>query len=152
MPEVDLMPSYSINPYISFVESRLFPEFVQHAVFHRLTGEIFEPSETVRELLLAIKSDSQISLNGDEFNILTDDDAQLKHLIQNHFLIADGFDFLAPLLDHYCGPSDSKSGSGLSFGRWRVDSGANFDGAHCLLAKTRRTTTGHRGKIIAVDS
>src|SRR6185503_8999619 len=94
------MTKYLINPYISFVESSLFPGFVQYAVFHRLTGEIFEPSTSVRELLLAIKSNGQISLNGDELNSLTDD-AQVKHLIRNHFLISDGFDFLAPLLDHF---------------------------------------------------
>jgi SAM-dependent methyltransferase len=94
------MTRYRINPYISFVESRLFREFVQYAVFHRLTGEIFEPSDSVRKLLLAIKSDGQILLNGDEINSLTDD-AQVKYLIQNHFLIPNGFDFLAPLLDHF---------------------------------------------------
>ena len=95
------MTKYLINPYISFVESRLFPEFVQYAVFHRLTGEIFEPSASVRKLLLTIKSDGQISLNGNEFHSLPDDDVQVKHLIQNNFLISDGFDFLAPLLDHF---------------------------------------------------
>ena len=48
------MPTYALNPYVSFVESRLFAEFVQHAVFHRLTGEIFEanrPALTRADLL-----------------------------------------------------------------------------------------------------
>ena len=64
------MPAYSINPYISSVENRLFPGVVQSAVFHRLTGEIIE-------------------------------NADKTQLIERQFLIPDGFDPLAPLLDHY---------------------------------------------------
>ena len=94
------MTTYRLNPQISFVESRLFPEFVQYAVFNRLTGEIFEPSASVRELLLAGKSDGQISLSGGQLNSLTEDGAQLRQLTQNHFLISDDFDPLAPLLDY----------------------------------------------------
>ena len=85
------MASYSLNPYISFVESRLFPGFIQHAVFHRLTGEIVEPSARVREVLLAIKSNSPDLTN----------DVNLQPLIQNQFLVSEGFDPLAPLLDCY---------------------------------------------------
>src|ERR1043165_1800437 len=85
------MVTYAINPYVSFVESRLFPQFVQYAVFHRLTGEIFEPSERVREVLLAIKSNSKVSTNGDDDNSRS----QLQHLIQNQFLVSEGFDPLA---------------------------------------------------------
>src|ERR1051325_3924 len=88
------MLTYSLNPYVSFVESRLFPGFVQYAVFHRLTGELFEPSERVREALLALKSDIHIPFNGD-------DGAELRHLIQKQFLVAEGFDPLAPLRDCY---------------------------------------------------
>lgn len=69
---LNFMPTYSFNPYISFIENRLFPGFVQRAVFHRLTGEIIETSESVRDLL-----------------------------VQKQFLIPEGFDPLAPLLDHY---------------------------------------------------
>ena len=64
------MPTYSINPYVSSIENRLFPGVVQSAVFHRLTGEIIE--------------------SGDK-----------RLLIERQFLIPDGFDPLAPLLDHY---------------------------------------------------
>src|SRR5689334_1719039 len=79
---------YLINPYVSFVESRLFAEFVQYALFHRLTGEIFEPSARVREVLLA---------NG----AVSPDDAEIRQLIENQFLVEEGFDALAPLLDFY---------------------------------------------------
>jgi phospholipid N-methyltransferase len=74
------MPDYRLNPYISFVESRLVPGFVQRAVFHRLTNEIFEPSAN-----LDVSRDSP----------------EVRHLIQTAFLIPDGYDPLAPLLDRY---------------------------------------------------
>ena len=38
--------TYRINPYISFVESRLFPQFVEHAVFHRLTGDLLQSGDS----------------------------------------------------------------------------------------------------------
>lgn len=68
------MPTYGINPYISFVESRLIPGVVQHAAFHRLTGELIEPGA---------------------------DGFPQQQLIQREFLIPAGYDPLAPLLDHY---------------------------------------------------
>ncbi len=95
------MPSYSINPYISFIESRLFPEFVQHAVFHRLTGMILEPGERVRGLLSATKSGSRTSLSESDFNGLSEDRTQFIQLIQQEFLIPEGHDPLASLLSHY---------------------------------------------------
>ncbi|HEU4872593.1 MAG TPA: hypothetical protein VFT44_05805 [Pyrinomonadaceae bacterium] len=60
------MPTYRINPYISFIENRLFPGVIQRAAFHRLTGEIIEQDFT--------KS-------------LTADEVQLRKLIQRGFLI-----------------------------------------------------------------
>ena len=56
------MPTYGINPYVSFVESRLIPGVVQHAVFHRLTGELIEPDEDLRSLLLMTKLGTRLSL------------------------------------------------------------------------------------------
>jgi methylase of polypeptide subunit release factors len=74
------MITYRLNPYVSFVESRLVPGLVRHAVFHRLTNEIFEPSENL-----------DVSRDGPE----------VRQLIQNGFLIQADQDPLAPLLDHY---------------------------------------------------
>ena len=74
------MPAYRLNPYISFVENRLFPGVIQRAVFHRLTGEIIEHDFTAR---------------------LTADDAQVRQLVRSGFLITDGYDPLAPFLDWY---------------------------------------------------
>jgi SAM-dependent methyltransferase len=92
------MPVYTLNPYISFVESRLIPGFVQRAVFHRLTGEIIEPSHKVYDLLFAIRSGSRVALSEDETKSLSE---ELRQLVQRQFLIPDGFDPLALLLDHY---------------------------------------------------
>lgn len=91
------MLNYSLNPYISFVESRLLPGFVQRAVFHRLTGELIEPSQKIHDLLFAIKS-NRVSLSEEETKSLS---RELIPLVQRQFLIPNGFDPLAPLLDHY---------------------------------------------------
>jgi SAM-dependent methyltransferase len=74
------MPAYRINPYISFIENRLYPGVIQRAVFHRLTGEIIEHDFTTS---------------------LTADSAQLRQLVQSGFLITENYDPLAPLLDWY---------------------------------------------------
>lgn len=74
------MPTYRINPYISFIENRLFPGVIQRAVFHRLTGEIIECDFT---------------------RSLTADEVQLRQLIQRGFLITPDYDPLVPLLDCY---------------------------------------------------
>ncbi len=87
------MPTYGINPYISFVENRLFPGVVQHAAFHRLTGVIVEPDERVHSLLLAAQSGAPLSIN--------EADLQLRQLAQLEFLIPEGHDPLALLLDQY---------------------------------------------------
>jgi hypothetical protein len=65
------MPAYRLNPYISFIENRLFPGVIQRAVFHRLTGEIIEYDFTAR---------------------LTGDDPQVRQLVQSGFLITEEFD------------------------------------------------------------
>ena len=93
------MPTYLLNPYISFVESRLFPNFIQYAVFHRLTGDLVEPTEGVRSLLLAAKMGNRISLSESDFN--SGHGIELRQLVQKQFLIPEHYDPLAPLLDQY---------------------------------------------------
>jgi phospholipid N-methyltransferase len=92
------MPTYSLSPYTSFVESRLFPGVVQYAIFHRLTGDIFEPNETLHGALLSIKQGRRLSVSDEELKNLT---GEFRQLFDKHFLIPEGFDPLAPLLDHY---------------------------------------------------
>src|SRR5215813_4408772 len=87
------MVTYSLNPYISFVESRLVPGVVQHAVFHRLTGELLEPDERIRSLLLAASRGTRLSIGAA--------DLQLRQLVQKEFLIPESHDPLVLLLDQY---------------------------------------------------
>jgi len=87
------MPTYGINPYISFVENRLFPGVVQHAAFHRLTGVIAQPDERIRSLLLASRSGTPLLIN--------EADLQMRQLIQHEFLIPKGHDPLALVLDQF---------------------------------------------------
>ena len=87
------MPTYRLNPYISFVESRLIPGVVHHAVFHRLTGELIEPDEQVRSLLLTTKLGTRLTLGEADF--------QLRLLVQKEFLIPEDHDPLALLVDQY---------------------------------------------------
>jgi SAM-dependent methyltransferase len=74
------MPSYWLNPYISFIENRLFPDVIQRAVFHRLTGEIIEYDFTRK---------------------LNADDVEVRQMVQRGFLMPAGFDPLTPVLDQY---------------------------------------------------
>lgn len=88
------MPTYSLNPYISFIENRLFAGVVQRAIFHRLTGVIIETSDKLHDGFLSIRSANGILLNEAEAD-------NVRHLIEDHLLIPEGFDPLAPLLAHY---------------------------------------------------
>ena len=85
------MNSYRLNPYVSLIENRLTPGFTQYAVFHRLTGDIFEPSEVVRAFLQAPESGN--------LNSITETD--LDQLLQREFIILEDYDPLNGLTDHY---------------------------------------------------
>ena len=74
------MTPYLVNPYVSFIESRLFPDSIQYAVFHRLTNEIVEPGETVRSLLQAAKLGNGISLSDAQLGQLGETGEVLKRL------------------------------------------------------------------------
>jgi hypothetical protein len=97
----EFMVPYRISPYLNFIENRLFPGFIQHGVSHRLTGEVLEPGEKVRSLLLAAKMGNRISLSEENLNSLGEDGRQLKQLVEKGFLIPDGFDPLTPFLNQY---------------------------------------------------
>jgi SAM-dependent methyltransferase len=95
------MTPYQVNPYVSFIESRLFSDSIQYAVFHRLTNEIIEPSETVRSLLHAAKLGNRISLSDAQLGQLGETGVELKQLIQKQFLILENNDPLSLLRNHY---------------------------------------------------
>ncbi|MGH9871621.1 MAG: class I SAM-dependent methyltransferase [Pyrinomonadaceae bacterium] len=93
------MIPYRLSPYISFIDNRLFPGVVQHGVFHRFTGEVLEPGETVRALLLDLQTGNRISLGEEILNSLDADAVQLRQLIEKEVLIPDGYDPLTPFAD-----------------------------------------------------
>jgi SAM-dependent methyltransferase len=95
------MTRYRINPFISFIESRLVPDKIQQAVFHRLTNEIIEPGEAVRSLLQAAKAGNWISLSEADLDKLGEGGNELKQLIHQEFLIPNDHDPLTHLSDHY---------------------------------------------------
>ena len=94
------MVPYRLSPYINFIENRLFPGVIQHGVSHRLTGEVFEPGERTRALLLAMQA-NRISLSPENLNSLGEDGRPLKQLLEREFLIPDGYDPLTGFLNHY---------------------------------------------------
>jgi len=95
------MTSFKLSPYVNFIENRLFPGVIQHAVFHRLSGEVLEPGERVRSFLLAVQMGNRISLSEENLLSFGADGYQLKKLIEQEFLIPDGYDPLAPFLKQY---------------------------------------------------
>jgi len=95
------MTRYQINPYISFIESRLLSDSVQYAVFHRLTNEIIEPSEIVRSLLHAAKLENRIFLSDAQLDQLGETGEELKQLIHKKFLILEDDDPLGHLCNHH---------------------------------------------------
>jgi SAM-dependent methyltransferase len=95
------MTQYRINPYISFVESRLFPEFIQYAVFHRLTGELLEPIDAIRSLMHAVKSGNLVSLTDADLDQWGALGSQIRELIRKEFLIPGNYDPLTLLREHY---------------------------------------------------
>jgi hypothetical protein len=95
------MVPYKLSPYVNFIENRLIPGVVQHGVSHRLTGQVLEPSERVRAILLAASRGNFISLDHEGLAGLGDEGRQLQQIIEKEFLIPDGRDPLTPFLNQY---------------------------------------------------
>jgi len=95
------MSRYRINPYTSFIESRLFPEFTQYAVFHRITGDLVEPNELVRSFLQKAKSGEGFSLSEADLASWGDMGREIKELVRREFLILEDYDPLTSLMDQY---------------------------------------------------
>ena len=95
------MISYRLSPYVNFIENRLIPGVTQHGVSHRLTGEVLEPGDRIRSLLLAMQTGNLISLSDENLNSFGDEGRQLKQLIGKEFLIPEGYDPLTHYMNHY---------------------------------------------------
>src|ERR1700730_1173275 len=95
------MVSYTLSPYVHFIESHLIPNLSQYAVVHRLTGEVCEPSERVRSLLFAAKLGNRVSFRSEDLDNLGEDGRQIRELIDQEFLVPDGYDVLSSFIDQY---------------------------------------------------
>src|SRR4030095_2066246 len=95
------MTRYRLNPYTSFIESWLFPEFTQHAVFQRLTGDLVEPNELVRSFLERAKPGEAFSLSEADLASWGDLGREIKELVRREFLILEDYDPLTSLMEHY---------------------------------------------------
>ena len=94
------MISFKLSQFVTFIESHLVADASQYAVFHRLTGQIVEPSPTVRAVLRASKLGSPLSLEIEQLAKLGNDGLQIRRLIEERFLIPDGDDPLATFVDY----------------------------------------------------
>jgi protein-L-isoaspartate O-methyltransferase len=93
-----LMPFYQLSPYATFVDSHLAgPQF---AVFHRLTGELVETTESVRSLLLVIKQGRKLSFVPEDAARSGDAGRQVRSMVELKLLVEAGADHLASLTDH----------------------------------------------------
>jgi Putative S-adenosyl-L-methionine-dependent methyltransferase len=95
------MASYTLSPYVNFIESHLIPNATQYGVTHRLTGEVCQPGERVRSLLLAAKLGNRISFGSQDLDNLAEDGRQIRQLIDQEFLVPDDCDALSSLINQY---------------------------------------------------
>jgi 2-polyprenyl-3-methyl-5-hydroxy-6-metoxy-1,4-benzoquinol methylase len=95
------MVSYALSPYVNFIESHLIPNASQYGVVHRLTGEVCEPGERVRSLLFAAKLGNRVSFSSEDLDNLAEDGRQIRELIEQEFLVPEGYDALSSFLDQY---------------------------------------------------
>lgn len=94
------MSFYRLNPFISFIESHLYPDPSRYGVFHRLTGQVVELG-AARALLNAARHGNPVSLNGADLSRPGEDGSQIRTLIEQEFLMPDVRDPLSSFVDHY---------------------------------------------------
>lgn len=70
-------------------------------MLHQCTGEVLEPSASVRSLLYALKLGSRFAFAEEDLARMGDDGRQIKQLIEKEFLITEGHDPLVTFLDQY---------------------------------------------------
>src|ERR1700720_2098549 len=95
------MVPYRINPYAHFIENRLIPGITQYGVFHQCTGDVIEPRERVRSLLLAAKLGNRISFSEEDLKNPGEESAQIRQLIEKEFLIPEDYDPLSSFTEQY---------------------------------------------------
>lgn len=92
---------YRLNPYVHLVENRLYPGTIEYGIFHQFTGEVAQPGDDLRALLLATKQGSRITFNSEDRNRHDADAVLIRKLIAHEFLLSDDVDPLASFVDQY---------------------------------------------------
>ncbi len=95
------MPAYLLSPYVHPLESHLDPENIRYAVFHQLTGKVFEPAPNLRNLLSAARSGTKISVEREQLLNMQEVGRAVLELIDSEFLVAEGNKPFDPFLDYY---------------------------------------------------
>lgn len=94
-----LMAFYHLSPYATFVDSRL-TQVPQFAVFHRLTGELVETTESIRSVLTVIKGGPPLSFAPEDVTRTGDAGPQVQRMIKRRLLVDGDTDVWTTLSDH----------------------------------------------------
>jgi len=97
------MTTYRLSPFATLVESHLFAATAQHAVFHRLTGQLLELEPPVLAVLQALRQGKAFSLSVDQLSELGELGPPVRKLIELELVIPVDVDALAPFVDYYVG-------------------------------------------------
>jgi putative S-adenosyl-L-methionine-dependent methyltransferase len=97
------MTTYRLSPFATFVQSHLIAEATQYAVFHRLTGELFELDPSVREFLQALAQGKAFSLAPQQLSQLGELGIAIQKLIDLVLVIPIEVDPIGPFIDLYVG-------------------------------------------------
>src|SRR4051812_44576684 len=92
------MSAYQISPYGTFVESRL-TDPIQYAIFHRLTGQLFEIDAGFRSLLLQVKAGKEFRFEPEQASRFGIAGRHVQRLIDTGLLVEIGVDPLSSFLD-----------------------------------------------------
>src|SRR5690242_2120074 len=97
------MTTYRLSPFATFVQSHLIAEATQYAVFHRLTGELFELDPSVLEFLQALAQGKAFSLAPQQLSQLGELGIAIQKLIDLVLVIPIEVDPIGPFIDLYVG-------------------------------------------------
>ena len=95
------MPNYVLSPYVHPIESHLAPESVRYAVFHQLTGEVFEMTGNVRNLVWAARLGTKIAFDPQDLKSMGELGTTVSQLIEEQFFLDENTDPFVSFLDHY---------------------------------------------------
>ncbi|HKO62064.1 MAG TPA: SAM-dependent methyltransferase [Pyrinomonadaceae bacterium] len=95
------MPDYLLSPYVHPIESHLDPENIRYAVFHQLTGRVFEPPAVVLNLLSTARAGARMRFEREQLLNMREVGMIVLDLIDHQFLVIEGTDPFESFLDYY---------------------------------------------------